>query len=76
MQLANALFRLLLEFLSRRREVGVFISEELVGNFAGQEHANIGVLMDPLAEQVHSHACADRCYIIGTEQVDDLIERG
>ena len=73
-QLVDALLRLLLEGFGRGREVGIFIAEQLVGNFAGHEHAHVGLLVDGLAAQVHAHARADGGDVIGAEQRDDLFE--
>ena len=52
------------------------MAEELIGNFACQQHADIGLLMYRLAQQVHAHACADGRDVIGTEDIDKLIKRG
>ena len=73
-ELVDALLRLLLEGFGRGREVGIFIAEQLVGNFAGHEHAHVGLLVDGLAAQVHAHARADGGDVIGAEQRDDLFE--
>ena len=73
-KLADAFFGLLLEFFGRGRKVGVFITEQLVGNFARQNHAQIGVFVDPLAKKIHAHARADGRNIIRAQHPDDLFE--
>ena len=74
MKLADALFGLLLELLRRGRKVGVLIAKQLVGNFARQNHAQIGVFVDPLAKKIHAHARADGRNIIRAQHPDDLFE--
>ena len=74
MKLADALFGLLLEFFGRGRKVGVFITEQLVGNFTRQDYAQVGVFVDPLAKKIHAHARADGRNIIRAEHPDDLFE--
>ena len=74
MKLSYALFRLLLEFFGGRGEIGVFISEKLVGNFSGEQNPDVGVLMYPFAEQIHSHAGTDGGYVVGPQQVYDILK--
>ena len=73
-KLADALFGLLLELLRRGREVGVLIAKQLVGNFARQNHAQVGVFVDPLAKKIHAHARADGRNIIRAQHPNDLFE--
>ena len=74
MKLADALFGLLLELLRRGRKVGVFITEQLVGNFTRQDYAQVGVFVDPLAKKIHAHARADGRNIIRAQHPDDLFQ--
>ena len=74
-QLPDAFFRLLLELLGAEREVGVLVAEQLVGNLAGQNHAQVGVLVNPLAKKIHAHARADGRNIIRAQHADDLFQR-
>ena len=73
-QLPDALLALLLESLGGGGEVGVFVAEQLVGDLAGQQHTHIGLLVDGLAEQIHSHAGADGGDIACAQQPDDLLQ--
>ena len=75
MQLAYALFGLALKFLGGRGKVGILIAEQLVRDLAGEQHAYVGVLVYPAAEQIHTHACANGGYIICAEDADDRLER-
>ena len=74
-ELADPLLRLRLECLRGRRKICVLVPEDLVRDLTGQEHADIRVLVDPLAEQVHSHGGPDRRDVVGPQRVDDLLER-
>ena len=74
MKLADALFGLLLEFFGGWRKIGVLVAEQLVGNFACQNHAQIGVFVNPLAKKIHAHARADGRNIIRAEHPDDLFQ--
>ena len=49
MQLADTLFGFLLERLRRGREIGVFIAEQLVGDFSGEQYADIRINEDGLS---------------------------
>ena len=66
---------LLLEGVGGGGEVGVLVAEQLVGNFAGQQHADVGLLVDGLAQQVHAHAGTDGGDVPGAQQPDDLFQR-
>ena len=59
MQFSYPFFRFFLKFLGTGRKVGVFVAEQLVGDFSGQKNSAVGMLMDPPAEQIHAHACPD-----------------
>ena len=74
-QLADALFGLLLECGGAGREVGVLVAEQLVGDLAGQDHADVGVLVDVLAHQVHADARADGGDVPGAQQLDHRRQR-
>ena len=75
MQLPDTLLRLFLELLRRGGEVGVLVTEQLVGDLAGQQHPNVGVLMNPLAQQIHAHAGPDSGDIKGAQQVNHILQR-
>ena len=76
MKLIDTLFRLLLERLGRGCKVGVLVSEQLVGNFAREQHTHIALLVDGLAAKVHTDACTDGGYIVSAQKLDDILERG
>ena len=73
--IAQTLFGCLLKLPGGGREIGVFVSEKLVGYFAGQEHAYVGAFVNRPAYEIHSHACADSRYIVRPEKVYDLLQR-
>ena len=75
MQLADALGGFLLKCLRAGREVGVLVAEELIGDLAREQHAQVGLLVDGLADKVHADARADGRDVIGAEQRHDLRER-
>ena len=75
MQLADALGGFLLKRLRAGREVGVLIAEELIGDLACEQHAQVGLLVDGLADEVHADARADGRDIIRAEQRHDLRQR-
>ena len=74
MQLPYTLDGFCLEGLCGGSEISVFISEKLIGYLTGQQHTDISLLMDSLAEQVHSHACADSGYIICAQEMYDFLK--
>ena len=74
MQFAYALLRLLLKRRGRRREIGVFVAEQLVRDLPREQHADIRHRMDLLADEIHSHARADGRDIERGERTDDKIE--
>ena len=74
-QLTDTLFRFLLEFFCGRGKIGIFIAKQLIRNLAGEQDADVGVLVDPFAEQVHAHAGANRGDVKRAEHFDDKIER-
>ena len=76
MKLTNTLFGFFLKRFCRRSKIGVFITEKLVGNFAGQKHANIGLLMDCLADEIHAHTGTDSRNIKGAKHINQSIKRG
>ena len=73
-QLPDALLALLLEGIGGGGVVGVLVAEQLIGDLAGQQHADIGLLVDGLAQQVHAHAGADGGDVPGAQQADDLFQ--
>ena len=72
---SHPLFGLLLERLGGGGEVRVLVAEQLVGDLAGQQHPDVGVLVDGLAAQVHAHAGPDGGDVVGAQQGDDLLQR-
>ena len=59
MQLPDAFLGFRLEGFSGGCEVGVLVAKQLIGNLTGQQDANIRILMDVLADQVHTDAGTD-----------------
>ena len=74
-ELAHALHGFLLEGFRRGGEIGVFIAEELVADLAGEEHADVGLFVDRLADEIHPDARADGRDVEGAKEVDDGLER-
>ena len=74
-QLADALLALGLERGGAGGKVGVLIAEQLVGDLAGQQHTDIGVLVDVLADEVHAHRRADGRNVPGAQHSDDIFQR-
>ena len=74
-QLPDALLALLLEGIGGGGVVGVLVAEQLIGDLAGQQHADVGVLVDVLTDQLHAHRRADGGNIPGAEHGDDLFQR-
>ena len=75
MQLPDALDRLFLKLRRRWGKVGVFIAEQLVADFPGQQHPDVGLLVDGLADQVHPHTGPDGGDIVSTQQRDHRLQR-
>ena len=76
MQLAHALFALLLERLRARRKVRILVAEELVRDLAREQHAHVGGAADGAADEVHAHARPNRGYIECGEVAYNLVKRG
>ena len=74
-QLVNALFALQLKRLCRGGKVGVFIAEQFIGDLPGQQYADVGILVNRLAAQVHAEACPDGCNVPCSQQTDDFVQR-
>ena len=79
-QFADALLRLVLERAGVRRVIGILVAEQLVGDFAREQHADVRMLVNVLAHQIHAHARADGRDVVGTQQfhhrgqrVDDVL---
>ena len=68
MKLPDALFSLCLKFLGRGGKVRVLVAEELVGNFTGQQHPQIRMLMNVVAHQIHADGGPDGGDVIGAKQ--------
>ena len=75
-QLPQALFGLLLEGRGAGGVVGVFIAEQFVRNFAGQQRLDVGLLVDGLTDQIHAHAGADGRDVVGGESSHDVGQHG
>ena len=74
-ELTDALLGFLLEFRGIRSKVGVLVAEQLIGNLSGEKNADVGVLVNPFADEIHTDRCADRGDVIGAESFDDVSER-
>ncbi len=59
MQFPDPFLGFLLEGFRRRGKVRVLIAEQLVRDLTGEEHPNIRMLVDVLADQIHSNAGPD-----------------
>ena len=55
-KLVYPLFGLGLEFFGAGGEIRIFIAKEFVGYFAGEQDTDVRMLVDILADQIHSHA--------------------
>ena len=75
MDLMDPLLSLFLEGLRIRREVGIFVAEQLIGDLSCQDDADVGVLMDPFADKIHADRSPDRRDIVGAERPDDRLQR-
>ena len=73
-KLVDPLLGLVLERLGAGSEVGVLVAEQLVGNLAGQQHPDVGLLVDGLAAQIHAHAGPDGGDVPGAQHGDDLLQ--
>ena len=67
-ELPDPLFRLLLELCRGGGEVRVLVAEELVGDLSGQQHPDVGGLMDGPAHQIHADTGPDGGDVIGPQQ--------
>ena len=56
-------------------EVSVLVTEQLIRNFAGQQHTDISVLMDVLAHQIHANRSTDGGDIPGAQHGDNFFQR-
>ena len=74
-QFPQPLLGFLLELFRIRCEVGVLVTEDLIGDLTGQQHPDVRRLTDRLTDQVHTHARADRRDIEGTQRRDDFPQR-
>ena len=75
MKLPDTLFGFLLKSLGAGGKIGVFIAKQLIRNFTRQQHAQVGVLVNILAHQIHSDGGADRGDVIGAQQRYHLGQR-
>ena len=74
MELPDPFFRLLLEGFRVRREIRVFIAEDLVRDLPGEEDPDVGVFMDPPAHQVHADGSADGGDVVGSQSRNDRLQ--
>ena len=68
MELPDPLLRFLLEFLGGGGEVRIFVAEQLIGDFAGEQHPQIRMLMDILTHQIHTDGGPDGGDVVGAQQ--------
>ncbi len=73
-QLPEPLLGFPLERLRVRGEVRVLIAEQLIGDFAGQQHPDIRLLVDGLADQIHPHGGPDGGDVKGAQQGHHLLQ--
>ena len=73
-QLIDPLFALRLEGFRRRGEIRILVAEELVGNLAGQQNPDVGVLVNGPAAEIHAETGADGGDVPGAEQPDDFLQ--
>ena len=76
MQLPDALLGFLLERLGGWGKVGILVAEQLVGDFAGEQHPDIGRFVNGLAHQIHTDAGADGGDVEGSQQLHHRFQRG
>ena len=74
MKLPHALLGFRLERSGAGGEICIFVAEELIGNFTGEQHADIGLLVNGFADEVHAHAGADGGDVIRAKQRNDGFE--
>ena len=74
MDFVDPLYGFLLEFFRGGGEIRIFVAEQLIGDLAGQEHPDVGGLMDGLADQVHADGGPDGGDVVGAKGLDDLRE--
>ena len=74
-QFPDSLGGFLLEAFGVRSKIRIFISEQLIGDLAGQQYPDIRGLMNGLTDQVHSDACTNCCNIKGSEDGNHLRKR-
>ena len=64
-----------LEFGGVRRKISVFIAEKFVAYFACKKNADVSLLVNCLADKVHSHTCADCRNVERTKRADNVLKR-
>ncbi len=65
--LADAFLCFLLEGFCAGSKIRIFVAEQFIGNLARQNHADVCVLMNPLADEIHADGGPDGCDIEGAE---------
>ena len=74
-KLADPLDGLLLESLCRRRIVRILVSEEFIGNLAREQHLDVGLLTDVLADKIHADGGADGGDVERLSEIYEVRER-
>ena len=64
-----------MKLISGRSEIGVLVSEKLIGYLSREKHPYVGGFMNPFTKQVHSDRSTDRSNIISSENRYDLRQR-
>ena len=72
--LPDPLLRLLLKSIRIGGKICIFVAEDLIGDLAGQDDTDVGVFMDPLADQIHADRGADSRDVPGSQGVDDRLQ--
>ena len=70
----DPLLGFLLEGVCARGKIGIFVAKQLVGNFTGQDDADVGVLVNPLADKIHADGSADGGDVKGSECGDNRLQ--
>ena len=71
MKFADTLLGFFLEGLGAGREVSVLVAKEFIGDLAGQQDTDRGVLVDVLATEVHADGSTNGRNVVGAKGFDD-----
>ena len=63
-----------MERFRRRGKVRILVAEQLVGDFTGQQHPDVGPFVDGLAAEVHAQAGPDGGDVVGAQQCNDRFQ--